>query len=237
MFAKILKTLCVGFVAFSAGAAGMPTIHSAGDSTMCERKDNKRGGWVQMLRSEVKDGVKVRNLAVGGTSTKSFIESKRWDNLIKGVKKGDFVIIQFGHNDQKKKDEKRYAAADGAFKENLRKFISDVRAKEANPVLATSISRRAYGKDGKLTDYPKLRDYAEATIAVAKELDVPVIDLNTLTKDYLNEVGKEKSIELFYIFYDKKDNTHPTVKGAKEIARMFIEDIKKQDLEIAKLFK
>jgi lysophospholipase L1-like esterase len=153
------------------------------------------------------------------------------------VKKGDFVIIQFGHNDQKKKNPQRYAAADGEFKDNLRKFINEVRAKGASPVLATSISRRAFGKDGKLTDRPNLREYANATIDIANEMKVPYVDLNTLTKDYLNEVGKEKSIELFYIFYDKKDNTHPTVKGGKAFAELFIQDVKKQNLEIAKLFK
>ncbi|MBO5899558.1 MAG: rhamnogalacturonan acetylesterase [Lentisphaeria bacterium] len=237
MFDRILKVLCAASFAFCAVAAEKVVIHCAGDSTMCERKDNKRAGWVQMLRPCVKSGVTVRNCAVGGESTKSFIASKKWSKLIAKVQKGDYVIIQFGHNDQKKKNPERYAAADGEFKDNLRKFVSEVREKGASPVLATSISRRAFGKNGKLTDYPNLREYANATIDIANEMNVPVVDLNTLTKDYLNEVGKEKSVELFYIFYDKKDNTHPTVKGGKAFAELFIQDVKKQNLEIAKLFK
>ena len=237
MLNKFVKVLCAVSFTFCTAFAGNVVIHSAGDSTMCNRKDNKRGSWVQVMSSCVKEGVTIRNRAVGGESTKSFIASKKWDKLIAEVKKGDFVIIQFGHNDQKKKNPKRYTAADGKFKDNLRKFITEVRAKEAFPIIATSICRRSYGKDGKLTDYPKLREYANAAIDVADEMKVPCVDLNTLTRDYLNEVGKEKSIELFYIFYDKKDNTHPTIKGAQVIARLFIQDVKKQNLEIAKLFK
>ena len=235
---KLFTSMLAVFTVFCASAAGkMPAIHMAGDSTMCDYKDTRRGGWGQLLKQQVKPGVVVNNRAVGGQSTKSFIESKRWSKLLAKVKKGDYIIIQFGHNDQKKKNADRYAAADGDFKTNLTKFITEAKNKGAKPILATSVCRRTYGKDGKLTDAPKLKLYADATMAVAKEMNVPVVDLNTITRDYLNEIGKEKSLELFFILYDKKDNTHTTIKGGEIFAKMFVDDTKKQNLDIAKLFK
>ena len=88
-----------------------------------------------------------------------------------------------------------------------------------------------------MTDVPKLKDYADATMAVAKECNVPVVDLNTLTRELLNSLGDEKSRELYFFFYNKKDNTHTTGKGADIIAGLFVEDARKQQLEISKLFK
>ena len=237
MSKSVLMFVSFLLAAFAATAAGVPSIHMAGDSTMCDYKVKERAGWGQILKQKVKDNVTVNNRAVGGQSTKSFIESKRWSKLLAKVKKGDYVIIQFGHNDQKKTNEKRYAAANGAYKDNLRKFISDVKAKEAKIVLATPVCRRTFGKNGKLTDRQNLKEYAVATMEIAKEMNVPVIDLNTISCNHLNLLGKEKSLELFLAFHNKKDNTHTTIKGAEVFSSMFIEDAKKQKLEIAELFK
>ena len=113
--------LLIMLLAFFIGAAETPQIFMAGDSTMCDRKSTvKMGGWGQLLRKYVKDGVVINNMAVSGQSSKSFIDSKRWSKLISRIKSGDYVIIQFGHNDQKKKDPKRYAVASSAYKDNLR---------------------------------------------------------------------------------------------------------------------
>ena len=230
-------SLCT-FLMLCAGAADIPRIFMAGDSTMCDRKRTvKMASWGQLLRKYVKDGVVINNMAVSGYSSKNFIDHKRWNKLIDQVEMGDYVIVQFGHNDQKKQDPKRYTTPDGTYKDNLRKFISETKAKGANIVLATSICRRTFGEDGKLTDVPKLKDYADATVAVAKECNVPVVDLNTLSRELLNSLGEEKSRELYFFFYNKKDNTHTTGKGADIIAGIFVEDAKKQQLEISKLFK
>ncbi len=235
---KFFQTLLVSALVFGAAAAEMPRIFMAGDSTMCDRKTTvKMAGWGQLLRKYVKDGVVITNMAVSGYSSKSFISSGRWDKLVSQVKKGDYVIVQFGHNDQKKKDSKRYAEVNSEYKDNLRKFISETRAKGGSAVIATSISRRFFNKKGEFADPAKLREYAEAAIEVGKECGVPVVDLNTLTKKLIISEGKEKSGELFFFHYNKKDNTHTTGKGANLIAGLFVQDAKAQGLEIAKLFK
>ena len=104
-------------------------------------------------------------------------------------------------------------------------------------MIASSVCRRTFGKNGKLTDRPNLKEYANAALAVAKEMNVPAVDMNTLTGSFLNETGKEKSLELFFILHDKKDNTHTTIKGAEIFAKIFVDDAKKQNLKISKLFK
>ena len=235
---RFILSVAAVFFAFGVCAAEMPSIFMAGDSTMCDRKPtDKKAGWGQSLKKLVKDGVVVNNLARGGFSSKSFIDKGNWDKMIAKVRKGDYVIIQFGHNDQKPKDVKRYSEVNTTYKDNLRKYISDVRAKEAKVVLATSISRRAFDKKGKFVDQAKLRKYAEAMIAVGQECKVPVVDLNTLTKELIVSMGEEKSAELFLYYHDKKDNTHTIAKGADAIADFFVQDAKKQGLEIARLFK
>ena len=235
---KLQLTIIAVFSALCVSGADMPRIFMAGDSTMCDRKSAvKMGSWGQLLRKHVKQGVVINNMAKSGFSSKSFISKGLWNKLVSQLQEGDYVIVQFGHNDQKKKDPRRYTDANGEYKDNLRKFITESGAKGAKVVLATSICRRTFGKDGKLTDAPKLKDYADATMAVAKECNVPVVDLNTLTRELLNSLGDEKSRELYFFFYNKKDNTHTTGKGANIIAGLFVEDAKKQQLEIAKLFK
>ena len=235
---KLILSVIAAFLVLGVCAADMPRIFTAGDSTMCDRKPtDKKAGWGQVLKKRVKDGVVVNNMARGGFSSKSFIDSGLWDKLVSKLEKGDYVIIQFGHNDQKPKDVKRYSEVNTAYKDNFRKFIADVRAKGANVVLATSISRRAFDKKGNFIDRAKLRVYAEAVIAVGKECNVPVVDLNLLTRDLIISMGEKKSAELFLSYYDNKDNTHPIAKGAEAIADFFVTDAKKQGLEIAKLFK
>lgn len=235
---RVFLSVITAFLALGVCAAEMPRIFTAGDSSMCDRRPtDKKAGWGQSLKKLVKDGVVVNNMARGGFSSKSFIDSGLWDKLVSSLRKGDYVIIQFGHNDQNPKNVKRYSEVNTTYKDNFRKFIADVRSKEANVVLATSISRRDFDRNGKFVDRAKLRKYAEAMIAVGQECKVPVVDLNTLTKDLIVSMGEEKSAELFFYYYDKKDNAHTIAKGADSIADFFVQDAKKQGLDIAKLFK
>lgn len=191
------------------------TIHLAGDST-CANYSAKRTpivGWGQVLNEFCKAGVRINNKAVSGSSSTSFIQKKRWAALMNQVKPGDYVIIQFGHNDGKKGS--RYADAKSTYPANLKKFIADVRAKQANPVIATSISRCIF-KSGKIAP-SGLERYRNAAIAVAKAENVPVLDLNRITADKFNAMGEKKAFALFRGTYEV--TPRKTALKTKPIAR------------------
>lgn len=222
------------------------TIFVAGDSTAANYSKARAPmtGWAQVLNHYTKKGVRVENRAAGGRSTKSFRDEKRWDRILNDLKPGDYVMIQFGHNDQKKDKPAVYAAAETDYRNNLKRFIAEVRAKKANPVLLTSVARRIFNKQGKL--WQSLGKYPQVTREVAKETGTPLIDANKLTMDWLTKAGPDASIAFFthvkpgeFSGYPKgsKDNTHFRDKGAEAVAKMIVEDAKRQKLEISKCFK
>lgn len=222
------------------------TIFVAGDSTAANYSKARAPmtGWAQVLNHYTEKGVRVENRAAGGRSTKSFRDEKRWDRILNDLKPGDYVMIQFGHNDQKKDKPAVYAAAETDYRNNLKRFIAEVRAKKANPVLLTSVARRVFNKQGKL--WQSLGKYPQVTREVAKETGTPLIDANKLTMDWLTKAGPDASIAFFthvkpgeFSGYPKgsKDNTHFRDKGAEAVAKMIVEDAKRQKLEISKCFK
>ena len=231
-------------------AAKQITIHMAGDSTCANyAASSVLSGWGQVLNEYCKSDVRVNNMAKSGCSSKSFIDIKRWDMLLGMVKPGDYVIVQFGHNDSKK-DIKRFTDPKTTYSANLKKFIADVRARKANPVIATSISRCIFTK-GKIAP-SGLDRYRDAAIAVAKAENVPVIDLNRITAAKFNEMGEKKAFTYFRGTYEaapakKKaaaqqpqkhtDRTHLNRNGALEVAEWFVGDCKTQKLPIADCFK
>lgn len=195
----------------------------AGDSTCAPRKekDRPKWGWGEKL-SQFLDGNEVRNHAMGGRSTKSFIEEGRWDKLMGEVEKGDVVLIQFGHNDQKE-GKPYYADAWGAYSENLTRFINEVKAKEAVPVILTSMSRRHF-KDGVLRHTHK--DYPAAAKKVAADNGVVMLDIEELTWQWLTALGEEESAKRFFVCVDGKDNTHLVEQGAQEVAEIIAKALK-----------
>lgn len=217
------------------------TIFIAGDSTAQSYKEEQHGlikGWGQMLSMYMTNDVKIDNRAMGGRSTKSFIDEGRWDRLIADVKKGDFVFIQFGHNDASKKPERHASHED--YKKNLVKFIEEVRAKEATPVLLTSVVMRTF-VNGNLVD-DRLKGYPVIMRQVAKDYKVLLIDVNLKTRDFVTMLGDKASIPYYRwvepgvdpIFPEgKKDDTHMMEKGAKQVALFVAEGIK--ELNIAGL--
>src|SRR6185436_14961170 len=114
-----------------------PTIFLIGDSTCANKPvdDNPERGWGQLIASFFTDEVSIQNHAVNGRSTKSFINEHRWDTVMSRLQEGDYVMIQFGHNDEKSGDSTRSAPAHGLYKENLIRFVKDVRSKDASPIL------------------------------------------------------------------------------------------------------
>lgn len=214
-------------------------IFIAGDSTAQSYKEEKDGlikGWGQMLPLYLSDEVEVVNHAIGGRSTKTFISEGRWDKLLSQVNAGDYVFIQFGHNDASTRPERHTSYDD--YRANLIRMISDVRAKGANPVLLTSVVMRTFQK-GNLVD-DRLKGYPVITRQVTKEYGVPMIDVNLKTRDFITMLGDEDS-KAYYRWVEPgvdhakpnglKDDTHMMEKGAKQVAFFVAEGIKELDIE------
>ena len=219
------------------------TVHLAGDSTMAEKDLSKSGperGWGMMFQNFLDDGVKVVNYARNGLSTKSFIDKGIWDGLIRSVQRGDYVFIQFGHNDSKESDPSRYAPARGAYSDNLRMFIREIRAKGGTPVLLTPVARRWF-KDGKL-DRECHGEYPLAMKAIAAETGVTLLDITESSLDWIESLGDEGSARYFmnlpagvYLTAPegKTDNTHTVASGARKIAGLVCDKIRTQIPQIA----
>ena len=198
------------------------TIHLMGDSTMAEKDIPKAGaerGWGMMLQNFLDPSeVNVINYAQNGRSTKSFIDLGLWDKVYEAVKPGDYVFIQFGHNDSKADDPARYAAPWGAYQDNLRMFVDGVREKGGTPVLLTPVARRWF-KEGKL-DRNCHADYPAAMKAVAQEKGVTLLDVTTPTLDWIEGLGDEASKAYFMISTGKNDNTHLVPAGARKVTEI-----------------
>lgn len=228
-------------------SAQKTTLYCIGDSTMANKKDPERNpehGWCQVLQPFFNESIIVENKAVNGRSTKSFIDEKLWETVYKSLKKGDYVFIQFGHNDEKIADSLRYTNPHTAYRHNLIRFVTESREKGAIPILFSSIARRNFNEQGVLIsthgDYP-----LEARL-VAKELNVPFIDLEYYTELLEQSYGPEKSkkLHLHYkageiAFYPegKDDDTHLSLLGATEIAKIVVEQIKLSDNPLLKKLK
>jgi lysophospholipase L1-like esterase len=232
-----------------AGALLLPLmavdVYLAGDSTMADYPAERAPmtGWGQALRRYTKDGVKVHNLACPGKSTKSFRNEGRWTALLNQVSPGDYVFIQFGHNDASPKSNNR-ADADTEYKENMRRFIRDVKAKKANPVICTSIVWMSY-RNGKISQSEYFGKYSEVARNVAAEENAALIDLNEWSKNELTKVGAEKAREYYmileagkYPFFPKgaRDTCHLQENGAHFYAKGMISLARAQKLEVAELF-
>ena len=215
------------------------TLYTIGDSTMANKKDpdrNPEHGWAQVLQSFFNDDIIVVNKAVNGRSTKSFINEKRWDSIYKKLKKGDYVFIEFGHNDEKIEDSTRYTNPHTTYRYNLIRFVKESREKGAIPVLLTSIARRNFNEKGVLV--PTHGDYPLETRLTAQEYKVPFIDLEYYTELLEQSYGPEKSKKLHlhfkagenpYYDKDKADDTHLSLEGAKAIAQIVINRIKAEE--------
>ncbi|WP_372648124.1 rhamnogalacturonan acetylesterase [Draconibacterium sp.] len=204
------------------------SIYCVGDSTMANKSKDAfpETGWCMVLNEYFNETVTVKNHAKNGRSSKSFIDEGRWQTVLDSLQKGDYVFIQFGHNDQKEYDSTRYTKPFGTYTDNLSKFVNESREKGAIPVLFTSIVRRKFGENGKLTDTHG--DYPVATRQVADSLNVPLIDLQKLTKEWVNSLGDEASKKM-YLWTDitnerytkpRKDDTHLSQKGAHNVAQL-----------------
>ena len=220
----------IGSVPRAAAEPTAPTIHLIGDSTMADkpRADLPERGWGQLFPEVVIAPAKVDNQARNGRSTRSFVAERRWQEVVASLKPGDWVIIQFGHNDQKADNPKVHAAADTDYRANLRKFIAETRAKAANPVIATPVVRRRWSADGKFVD--TLGDYPAAARAVASDASVPLLELHDLTMKMESDAGVEGSKR----FHFPGDDTHYSEAGARAVAALAASEIHRLKLPLAR---
>jgi lysophospholipase L1-like esterase len=222
------------------------TIFLAGDSTCAAKLPEKRPetGWGEMLGQHFKDGkVMIENRAMNGRSTKTFISEGRWQAIVGELKKGDYVFIQFGHNDESKDKGERYTPPED-YRKNLIRFIADVKSKGGHPVLLTPVMRRRFDKDGKF--YDTHGEYPGIVRSVAAEQKVPLIDMHRGSETVIVKYGVEGSKQLFLHLkpgknpnYPKglEDDTHFSPLGAEEMAKLAVDGIRKSKVRLRTFLK
>jgi lysophospholipase L1-like esterase len=230
----ILALLIIAGISSSFKGADKVNIWLIGDSTMAAKKAERKpeSGWGVALSDYVTEKAQVHNHAASGRSTKSFVDEGRWKIVKDSINKGDYVVIQFGHNDEKT-EPKLHTDAQTSFKDNLRNFVNETRAKGGIPIICSSIVRRHFDDKGNLVD--SHGEYIEAAEEVAKETKTVYVDMEKETRQLVIKLGPEKSKELFN--YGKKDDTHLNHYGAGIVAGLFVQEVKYQHLKLAKLFK
>jgi lysophospholipase L1-like esterase len=244
-FARTIA-IAIPLIAASPQTSSRTTIYLAGDSTMAPKLPEKRPetGWGEMLQ-EFFDSSKVRvhNHARNGRSTRTFLSEGRWKAIVDSLQAGDYVFIQFGHNDGSKDKTDRYTPP-ADFRANLIGFIEDARDKGATPVLMTPVMRRRFDKEGKVRD--SHGEYPDIVRSVAAERRVSVIDMHRKTADLLGLFGETASASLFLQLppgenanYPKgiQDNTHFSPFGARIIAAIVVEGIREAGLGLSGYFK
>jgi lysophospholipase L1-like esterase len=244
---RILKYplwLALMLMSFTAARPSMTKIYLIGDSTVCDQ-DIKRypvTGWGTPFANYFIKAVKVDNRAKGGRSTRTFLEENRWQPIVDSLRPGDYVIMQFGHNDEAR--EPQYAARYTAipdYKKNLVKFITESRAKQAYPILVTPVSRRVFKAQQAQETHT---GYTAAVFEVGKQYQVPVIDLDKKSRELYQQMGETKS-KLLFMELDsaehpvyplgRHDNTHFNDYGARIMAEMVLNEIQSQHLPLAQL--
>ncbi len=216
------------------------TVYLIGDSTMSNKKTEAypETGWGMPFKYFFDSTVVVDNRARNGRSTRSFISENLWQPVVENLKEGDYVFIQFGHNDESKDKADRYTTPE-QYESNLVKFITETRAKKANPVLLTPVSRRRF-KEGQAQETHQ--EYSPLVIEVASQQNVPLIDMDTKSRELLQKWGEEQSKLLFVQLAagehpnypdGRMDNTHFSELGARLIAQMVLSEIRNQKMQLA----
>lgn len=219
------------------------TVFTIGDSTMANKKAEvaPETGWCQVFSAFFDSSVEIKNRAMNGRSSKSFITEGRWKAVTDSLKTGDYVFIQFGHNDQKIKDSTRYTEPFTTYRKNLERFVRETREKGATPILFTPIVRRKF-ENGFLTDTHG--NYPVAVRQLAAEMNVPLVDLQMLTAGAVTALGDEATKNIYLWIpptgkfpEGRKDDTHLSVEGARLVAKLAAQQLMMLDNSLAKQIK
>jgi lysophospholipase L1-like esterase len=204
----------------------IPTVFLLGDSTVCDQPREPYNSWGQMLPRFFRAGVAVANHAESGESLRSSLGAKRLDKVLSLMKPGDYLFIQYGHNDEKEK-----GAGVGAFttyKASLKRFVEEARKHGGTVVLITPMHRLTFDAAGQITN--SHGDYPEAVRQAAKEENVPLIDLNVMSKPFYEALGPAEAKKAFA----PGDATHHNNYGSYELAKCIVEGIKADKLGLVK---
>ncbi|HWB92298.1 MAG TPA: rhamnogalacturonan acetylesterase [Puia sp.] len=214
-----------------------------GDSTMCTYTGDRSPitGWGMPFADFFDSTVSIHNMARGGRSTRTFISEGRWDSVADSLAEGDYVLIQFGHNDEAKEPQyrDRYTPVPD-YIVNLRRFVAETLAKKAHPVLITPVTRMSFDLTGHNRETHAA--YTAAVWQVGRDTKTPVIDLDSLSRQLLDELGP-KCAKLLFMQLDsmenphypagRHDNTHFNELGARRMAELVLAEIRRQKLELA----
>jgi lysophospholipase L1-like esterase len=219
------------------------TVFLAGNSTVVDQDKEPWAAWGQMFPSFFQPGtVCIANYAESGETLKAFRGERRLQKLLSMAKPGDYLFIEFAHNDQKPGGS--FLDPFTTYAATLKEWIAEARTHRLKPVLVTSMHRRSFDSTGHIIN--TLLDYPEAMRQTAKSENVPLVDLNAMSKELYETWGKEKSLKAFVHFpansfpgqtQELKDDTHFTTYGAYELARCIVQALKDQHWELAKYFR
>ncbi len=235
-FQNVSRWLLVPLLFLTGATEVQITIYTVGDSTMAPYPlDNVKSerGWGQELQQFFTKDIRVDDVARGGRSSKSYYNEGLWKNVITKVKPGDYVFIQFAHNDQKT-DTVFHTEPWGEYIEYLRRYVKETRDHRGAPILFTPIVRRYIDSTGHFNSRGQhnmgpgdsVGNYPAAMRFVANEMHVPLVDLTAMTKELVESYGPEHSKEL----YISTDKTHLTILGATLIARLAVKGLLEQHI-------
>lgn len=224
----------------------MPTLYIAGDSTAAHKGGDQKpmAGWGEYLPFHFGPGITVDNRAVNGRSTKSYIAQGRLAHIEQDMRPGDFLLIQFGHNDGKQEDPERYTDPGKEYRQNLIAFIDAARSRGGIPILLTSVSRRRFTPEGE-PDPLAVGAYPQAAREAAEASGTPLLDIFASSQQLYRKLGIEESRSLFMHLPEQvhpnypdgiTDDTHFCGTGAKAVAGLVAEAIAKSS-ELSALHK
>ena len=226
-FAIVCTFIQTGASAADGGATPKVRIALVGDSTVAENS-----GWGPAFGKLLSSGAECLNFARSGQSSKSFRDTGNWQKAL--ASKPDYILIQFGHNDQPGKGPKRETDPNTTYRENMTRYVDEARAAGAEPVLVTSMARRTFLSNGKIR--PDLGPYVEAVKKLAEEKHVPLVDLNARSIALLEKIGPAASAAFDPVTKDgRPDHTHLSAKGGEVMAGLVADDLRHAEPKLAAL--
>jgi lysophospholipase L1-like esterase len=210
--------------------ADVPTVFLLGDSTVCDQSKEPYNSWGQMITRWFKPTIAVANHGESGETYRDSLGRRRLDKIASLMRPGDWLLMQFGHNDQK-----QIAAGNGGpfttYKEEIRRHVATIRSRGGHVVIISPMERRGFDEQGQVKR--SLGDYAQASGEVARELNVPFIDLNAMSRQLYAALGVERSALAFAAPGGKVDNTHHNNFGSYQLAQCVAAEIRRQGLPLA----